>query len=87
MSNLQAEAKDIAKDGWNPFKGLGSFADFFGSIFCWFRQAGMLILMCLFFSLLYIYILFKLIQCICNHTTQQKDPTQKILSDHGQITL
>lgn len=64
VSDLQAEARDIARDGWNPFKGLGSVGDFFGSIFSWFKKVGMLILTGLLFCFI-VYALLKVAICIC----------------------
>ncbi|XP_018104726.1 uncharacterized protein LOC108709430 [Xenopus laevis] len=52
---LQGQARAIAEEGWNPFKGLGGFGDMLFSIGSWLKEVGVYVLMLLcFLFLLYV---------------------------------
>lgn len=87
IDQLQSEARHIVADGWNPFKGLGSFGDFFGGMFGWFKKVGILLLMALLF-ILFLYFAVKIAVCLLSGICKPKslhDSTAILLKEHPPV--
>lgn len=70
IRELQNKARDIAKDGWNPFQGLGGFGDFLYGIATWLQKLGAYIVMFLFLMFV-IYFLIRLCLCVTTRCTNK----------------
>ncbi|KAM5151839.1 uncharacterized protein ACMZJ9_010109 [Mantella aurantiaca] len=81
IKELQDKARDIAKEGWNPFKGLGGFGDFLYGIGSWIQKIGVYIVMFL-FLILFVYFLVRLCLCAITSFTSRRST---LTDDHSII--
>ncbi|XP_018085176.1 syncytin-2-like isoform X1 [Xenopus laevis] len=68
---LQGQARAIAEEGWNPFKGLGGFGDMLFSIGSWLKEVGVYVLMLLCFLFL-LYVTARMTYCFVNQVAKSR---------------
>ncbi|XP_041440068.1 syncytin-2-like [Xenopus laevis] len=68
---LQGQARAIAEEGWNPFKGLGGFGDMLFSIGSWLKEVGVYVLMLLCFLFL-LYVTARMTCCLVNQVAKSR---------------